>query len=772
MVGLVERQEENLPVALRVLIVEDSEDDAMLLLSELRRGGYEPYYERVEIPEAMKKALADSVWDVIVSDYRMPRFEAPKALAMAREAGSEAPFIVVSGKIGEDVAVEMMKAGAHDCVMKDKLARLCPTVERGLEEAKERRERWRAEEELRGSEERYRAVIEQATDGVYLLDSDTRRLLETNPSFQKMLGYAADELQGMEVYNFVAHARPNIDSTISTTLEQKRRLVGDRQYRRKDGSLMDVEVGVSVISYGGKEVICTIVRDVTERKRYEETLRQSERLYRTVIEQVTENICLVDVETRRLVEFNPTFQKTLGYTADELRRRTLYDIVVGDWQSIDRNIRLVLERKRYFVGERQYRHKDGSLIDVEVSASTFLLDDKTTLCIVAHDITERTRVQGLLQQRVTTLTRISADLTLDRPIESTLSILAESVVNASTAVACAVVLVDAKADTLHLFGSYGLPEGYTDGLRAAYRTGVQSPALRAFHTRQPVLIRDIRRFLLAEPLYSPIHRFVREVPWDTTYNLPLIYRGQTLGVIFFCFLPEQEPGEDEEAFLKAVVDQTAVAVENARLFAEAHDKAALEERQRLARELHDSVSQALYGIALGTKTARTLLSQDPDQAAEPLDYVLSLSEAGLAEMRALIFELRPESLETEGLVAALEKQVAALEARHGIAVESILCNEPMVSLETKEAIYRIVQEALHNTVKHARATNVRIRMECNPEWITLDISDDGVGFDVQGDFPGHLGLHSMRERASRLGGTLEIESAPGRETRIYTRIPV
>ncbi|MDQ3639142.1 MAG: response regulator, partial [Actinomycetota bacterium] len=134
---------------LRVLIVEDSEDDAMLLLRELRRGGYEPEYERVETPEDMQKALAGSSWDVIFSDYRMPRFEAPEALALAREAASEAPFVVVSGKVGEEDAVRMVKAGAYDYVMKDNLTRLCATLERGLEEAEERRERRRAEEELR-----------------------------------------------------------------------------------------------------------------------------------------------------------------------------------------------------------------------------------------------------------------------------------------------------------------------------------------------------------------------------------------------------------------------------------------------------------------------------------------------------------------------------------------------------------------------------------------------------------------------------------------------
>jgi signal transduction histidine kinase len=286
-----------------------------------------------------------------------------------------------------------------------------------------------------------------------------------------------------------------------------------------------------------------------------------------------------------------------------------------------------------------------------------------------------------------------------------------------------------------------------------------------------VLVRDLHRYLLEDPHYAPIHRFVREVPWDISYSLPLVSRYRTVGAIFFCYLPGQEPGEDEQVFLSAVADQAAVALENARLFSEARGKAALEERQRLARELHDSVSQALYGIALGTKTARALLEPSSQRAADPLDYVLSLAEAGLAEMRALIFELRPESLETEGLVAALEKQAAALHARHEIKVETVVCDEPQASLEAKEAVYRIAQEALHNTVKHARAEKIKITMDCDPGWIDFLVSDDGVGFDAGGDFPGHLGLHSMRERAQRLGGTLKVEATLGNGTTIHAHIP-
>jgi signal transduction histidine kinase len=151
--------------------------------------------------------------------------------------------------------------------------------------------------------------------------------------------------------------------------------------------------------------------------------------------------------------------------------------------------------------------------------------------------------------------------------------------------------------------------------------------------------------------------------------------------------------------------------------------------------------------------------------------VLSLAEAGLTEMRALIFELRPESLETEGLIAALRQQAAALKARHEIPVHATLGEEPDLPLETKEALYRIAQEALHNTFKHAHATRADLKLDCDAEGIVLEVSDNGAGFDPSEDFSGHLGLKSMHERVARLGGALQIESTPGEGTRIRAHIP-
>ena len=208
------------------------------------------------------------------------------------------------------------------------------------------------------------------------------------------------------------------------------------------------------------------------------------------------------------------------------------------------------------------------------------------------------------------------------------------------------------------------------------------------------------------------------------------------------------------------------------LYEQAQELAALQERQRLARELHDSVSQALYGISLGAHTAGEALESDPEQAMASIEYVIALAEAGLAEMRALIFELRPESLKIEGLVAALTRQVAVLRSRYKLTVDATLDDEPDLPLEMKHALYRVAQEAFHNIVRHARASTVALRLARQNNEIILQVRDNGKGFDPTGPFPGHFGVRSMRERVAKMGGTFTIENAPGEGTCIDVRVPL
>ena len=255
--------------------------------------------------------------------------------------------------------------------------------------------------------------------------------------------------------------------------------------------------------------------------------------------------------------------------------------------------------------------------------------------------------------------------------------------------------------------------------------------------------------------------------------VPVQLRELPHGVLVLYYRQEQKHSEEDFALALALADQAALAIENGSLRARERQVAAATERSRLARELHDSVSQALFGIALGARTIHTLLptSSDPKVLKAPLDYILQLAEGGIAEMRSLIFELRPESLESEGIVAGLKKHAAALQSRYNINVVTDLDEEPRLPIDLKESLYRVGVEAMHNIVKHAKATQIDLSMHLSESQVTLQIKDNGIGFQPNQQFPGHLGLQSMRERTEQFKGVLTIESALGGGTTIRVIVP-
>ena len=293
-------------------------------------------------------------------------------------------------------------------------------------------------------------------------------------------------------------------------------------------------------------------------------------------------------------------------------------------------------------------------------------------------------------------------------------------------------------------------------------------------SRESIIVPDIRE---ETPLAQAVRVAMGELQETALQEVhawmavPLMLRDQVIGMLVLTSSQALAFTERHATLALAIANQAAIAIDNARLYEQAQELAAVEERQKLARDLHDSVSQALYGIALGLHTARIQLDRDPQKLPESIDDLLSLAEAALAEMRALIFELRPESLATEGAIAALTKQVDVLRTRYKLSVDAQLCEEPALSLERKQALYRIAQEALHNIVKHARARTVLLCLSRQGGQLILEVCDDGKGFDPTGPFPGHLGLHSIQERAAWLGGTCSIESAPAQGTCLRVRIP-
>ncbi|MDL4818238.1 GAF domain-containing sensor histidine kinase [Actinomadura opuntiae] len=256
-------------------------------------------------------------------------------------------------------------------------------------------------------------------------------------------------------------------------------------------------------------------------------------------------------------------------------------------------------------------------------------------------------------------------------------------------------------------------------------------------------------------------------------GVPIEDGEDVLGIIFLA--NKKRPGgftQDDQDLLALFAAHAAIAITNARLYEHNRELTVVAERNRLARELHDAVAQKLFSLRLTARTASALAEKDPARTVRELEQVERLAADALAELRAVIFELRPADL-ADGLVASLRKHAEVLDRAHDTAVR-FTAAEPVVLAEDQEAVVlRIAQEAVYNALRHAGARTVDVSLTVDDGRAMLEVADDGSGFDaLDGDQQGGLGLASMRDRACSIGGTFAIDAAPGRGTTVRLEVPL
>jgi signal transduction histidine kinase len=342
-------------------------------------------------------------------------------------------------------------------------------------------------------------------------------------------------------------------------------------------------------------------------------------------------------------------------------------------------------------------------------------------------------------------------------------------------------MVDAARDLAQArYAALGIPDG-EGGFDQFITSGMSDAQIAAIgplprtHGLLGAMLQD------AAPFRSDdIKRDPRYVGWPDAHpvmasflGVPIASKGQIIGAFYLTDKRNHASfSDDDTRLIEMLAAHAAVAIENARLFERSRELSVIEERNRLARDLHDSVTQTLFSVVLNAEAAVTMICREPAQAQPQLERVRDLARDALQEMRSLIFELRPAELEADGLVATLRKHIDVVQRVRRIAIALTVRGERRLGGDVEQALFRIAQEALNNALKHAGATNIAVEVDLDVG-ARLSVNDDGCGFDPASPTSRsrRLGLTSMRERAEAIDATLSIESTPGGGTRVRIEAP-
>jgi PAS domain S-box-containing protein len=543
---------------------------------------------------------------------------------------------------------------------------------------------------------------------------------------------------------------------------------------------------------------------IIQRKRGEEALRDSERRYRLLAENATDMISEHDPEGIYLYA-SPACLNMLGYEPEELIGRSAYEFFhPADLEAIRRSHSTIVEQPTVYTVTYRIRHSDGSYLWVETTSKTIReleTGQVKEILAITRDITARRQAEEALHASERRLRELYAQLedyshnleakvaARTREIEQRRQV-AESlrgmlaVLNSDLPLD--EILEHIVAEASRLLGSdssaiYRLErdEGTfapqtVRGLVAETIAGTAFPPdlSTALQRGEPVTVPDVTAASAGSDLLSTLECL--EGCCHALLAVPLTFMGEVYGGLVLYYSEPRVVSEEEIDLAVAFADQAALAIENARLHEQAREAGVMEERARLARELHDSLTQALFSMTLLAEAGQRLAGAgDLERVQAYLGRLGETSQQSLKEMRLLVYELRPLALESVGLVGALQHRLDAVEARTGVEARLLVEGTVQAPALMEEDLYRIAEQALNNTLKHAAATAVTARLRGDKGRLTVEVIDNGCGFDPKAvKDKGGQGLMSMRERAARIDGVLTVLSTLGQGTTVRVEVEI
>ena len=586
---------------------------------------------------------------------------------------------------------------------------------------------------LTESEARYRYLVERAPDLVWSIGADAR-LTFLSDAVVRLTGRQPDELLGKH-FGALIHGSSQEVAEFDWTTGMER---GSQEVRGRvnlagaDGGPVPAEfIATARLDEHGRFLGANgSVRDMREQERLEAELRESEIRYRTLASSSPDLVFATDAEGRYTFVSDQA-HAMLGWDKEAAIGRHFMEYVAPGWESVAAASYQALIDKpdRVHTSRIDFLSGAGEPVPLEINVVGSIADGHlTAIHGVARDISDRERLERELREsesRYRFLVENSPDVVFATDDDGRFTFMSDAIERMA-----------------------GWKPG--DLVGEHYSKVVES---------QP--IEDASRWaaLVREPSVEQIA--IQNVRRPDGGTVPV--EISAIGMV------------DEDGRFAGIHGSTRDISERARfereLRRQAGELAAGEERAHLARELHDSVTQALFSMTLVSRSIEMLLDRDVAAARAQLTQLRDLQREALAEMRALIFELRPGNLEQDGLIRALRTHTQALQGRIGlpVVVESTLAERLPLAIE--EVLYRIAQEALHNVVKHAGARQVRVEVGRTGQGVRLRIEDDGKGFDPEAVPDGHLGLAGMRARADKVGGLFSCRSEPGLGATIEIVVP-
>jgi PAS domain S-box-containing protein len=626
--------------------------------------------------------------------------------------------------------------------------------------------RKKMQQSLAEQREQYRVTLSSIGDAVIATDT-AGQVTFLNEVAETLTGWKSDAALGKPLIDvfpiFNEETLKPVENPLTRVLAEGV-VVGLANHTvlvRQDGrSIPIADSGAPIRGEDGVILGAVLVfRDVSEERLSENELRESEERFRSMADSAPvliwisgpDNLCYY---------FN---KRWLDFTGRTLEQESgdgwTEGIHPDDYDHVMEADRFAFDKRQPYSSEYRLRRADGTFTWIIENGDPRFLADGTFIGYIGSciDISELKQAE----ERTSLLQMLTAALSTSLTVEAVAQVFMDTGFTILGAQRGILALVD-EDQSLEIVGQYNMPE---ELIQSYFEFGeANTPLGETIRTGQPVWIEN---FEMYEKLYPHLAQHLSNPSQSQSLVcLPMTVHSRTIGGISIRYSRPQHWDEQRRAFMVALAQQCAQAMERAMLHHQAQLAAALEERQRLARDLHDAVSQTLFSATIMAETIPTSWQRSPERGKEQLDQLITLNRAAMSEMRTLLLELRPEAMLKTDLALLLRQLVEAAKGRKNIRAEIEVENMPDGLPSTVHvALYRIAQESINNILKHSQASQFSVQLYAQAEQASLQIDDDGQGFDMTSMTAG-LGLNNIRERAQAIGASLDIRSKLGEGTHV------